>query len=122
MNDMTPPNEYLSDCRWDMLQAAIADALLSFASDVNDPDSRDRARDRAALLLADTGVMFEQTRVEMGDAHKQRDGIEIHLNGLTARIDLEAPEAMAEPALRMSMQQAVEAYLSKLHEGQADAA
>ncbi|MFC3169425.1 hypothetical protein [Paracoccus fontiphilus] len=59
-------NEYLSDAKWDALQKAIANAILT-DEDRNDQIMQDHARDKAALLLADLGVCFEEMRADMGD-------------------------------------------------------
>lgn len=62
----TVTNEYLSDEKWDLLHAAIADKLLA-EDDRQDAVMQDHARTEAAILLAHTGVCFESMRADMGD-------------------------------------------------------
>lgn len=103
-------NEYLSCAKWDALQDAIAGALLP-ACDRNSADAQDAARDRAAILLADAGVMFEGSRSDFPEqAH-----VTISFNGLTTTTPIvlsgDLPRDKIDFAIRLAARDATESFL-----------
>lgn len=118
---MNCENEYLSDAKWDALQAALANALLP-ACDAAYPDAQDRARDRAAVLLADMGVCFEGMRADFPEP----DHATIKFAGLTAvepiSLNANRPLDQIEAIVHIAMRNAAETFMRTYRAGRPGAA